>query len=319
MKNGVPISFLSAEARVLDVSPGNPRLIGKNSLALKQFSNQPPPGRTYDSDTRALRQIKRKSALHLFLVAIFGLTITGCGGPKEEVTVKSDPVKESVGPAHVKVVDPATVGTVKGKILFEGQAPAPKEISVKGNPECAVLHPGGEITSEELVVNHGALQNVFIYVKEGLDGYLFPTPQEPVTIQNKNCVYVPHVTGVMAGQPVVFLNQDSTLHNIHSYPKNSKAFNLGLPLVGMKKTKKFDAPELMVPLKCDVHPWMQGYIGVLSHPYFAVSDANGQFELKNLPPGEYTVEAWHEKLGVRSQRVTLGANETKQTEFKYTA
>ena len=257
-----------------------------------------------------------------YLITIFlVLSLSGCGKPKEEVTIKSEPVAESA-PANVtaKTVDPATVGNIKGKILLEGEAPAPKMLSVKGNPECAVLHPGGTIVSEELVANNGALQNVFVYVKEGLEGYIFPSFElTSVIIKNKGCVYVPHISGAMVGQPVVFLNEDSTLHNIHSYPKNSNAFNLGLPIVGMKQTKTFNTSEVMVPLKCDVHPWMQGYIGVLSHPYFAVSDANGQFELKNLPPGEYTVEAWHEKLGVRSQRVTLGANETKQTEFKYTA
>ena len=161
------------------------------------------------------------------------------------------------------------------------------------------------------------MQNVFVYVKEGLEGYSFTAPTEPVTIENKTCVYVPHVTGVRVGQPVNFLNQDSTLHNIHAYPKASKPFNLGLPLVGMRQTKKFDAPEIMVPLKCDVHPWMQGYIGVVSNPYFAVSDISGQFELKNLPPGDYVIEAWHEKLGAQTQNVTIRANETKNLDFKF--
>ena len=140
-----------------------------------------------------------------------------------------------------------------------------------------------------------------------------------MTIENSKCAYVPHVTGVRAGQSVNFLNRDSTLHNIHSYPKASKAFNLGLPLVDMKQTKKFDAPEIMVPLKCDVHPWMLGYIGVVAHPYFDVSDANGHFELKNLPPGGYVIEAWHEKLGIQTQNVTMGANETKEIEFRFTS
>src|SRR3989338_728074 len=120
-------------------------------------------------------------------------------------------------------------------------------------------------------------------------------------------MYVPHGGGGMGGPPVKFFKQDFTPHNIHSYPKASKAFNLGLPLVGMKQTKKFDAPEIMVPLKCDVHPWMSGYVGVVAHPYFSVSDANGHFELKNLPPGKYTIEAWHEKLGDKTQSIVISA------------
>ena len=254
-----------------------------------------------------------------FALIFLSLAVAGCSS-KETPTVTSAPAGETPVPsAGTKTVDSATAATVKGKIVFEGEAPVPKQVSVKGNPECSVLHAGGMVQSEELVVNNGALQNVFVYVKEGLEDYSFTAPQEAVTIENKTCMYVPHVTGVMFGQPVNFLNQDSTLHNIHSYPKASKAFNLGLPLVGMKQTKKFDAPEIMVPLKCDVHPWMLGYIGVVSNPYFAVSDASGQFELKNLPPGEYTIEAWHEKLGAQSQKIKIEPQESKEIEFKFTA
>ena len=246
------------------------------------------------------------------------LSVVGCVGAekkKEEVEIRTEPAQS----IEVKAVDPATAGNIKGKILLEGEAPAPRMLSVKGNPECAVLHEGGMVSSEELVVNNGSLQNVFVYVKQGLEGQTFPVPPEALVIENKSCTYVPHVSGVQVGQPVQFLNQDSTLHNIHSYPKSSKPFNLGLPVVGMKQTKKFDAPEIMVPLKCDVHPWMQGYLGVLTHPYFSVSGAEGGFELKNLPPGRYVIEAWHEKLGAQFQTVEIGPQETKEIEFKFTA
>lgn len=238
----------------------------------------------------------------------------GCAS-KEEVSVTSAPATESA--PQGSPVDPATVGSVKGKVFFDGTVPEPKMMSVKGNPECAALHQAGMIASEELVSQGGMLQNVFVYVKQGLEGRSFTPPSRPVTVANKNCVYVPHVSGVMAGQPVEFLNQDSTLHNVHSYPRNGKAFNLGLPLVGMKQVKKFDAAEVMVPLKCDVHPWMLGYIGVLPHPYFGVTGADGGFELKDLPPGDYVLEAWHEKLGAQTQNVTLGPQETKELEFRF--
>lgn len=256
----------------------------------------------------------------IFLFAGFAMLLAGCGGSKEGAAPEApSPESVSAPAAGSGAVDPSTAAAVKGKISFEGTAPAPAALSVKGNPECAVFHKGGSVASEELVVNGDALQNVFVYVKEGLEGYSFAPPQEPVVIENKGCLYVPHVAGAMVGQSVSFLNQDTTLHNIHSYPKSQKAFNLGLPLIGMKQTKKFEAPEIMVPLKCDVHPWMLGYIGVLPHPYFAVSDASGQFELRGLPPGEYTVEAWHEKLGAQTQKITVGAQETKEIGFKFTA
>ena len=257
----------------------------------------------------------RKLLLMLAVVLVAGCT------PKEN----SADIAVSTGSPEVKPataglsVDAATAGVLKGKILFEGAAPEPKQLSVKGNPECAVLHAGGTIASEELLAKDGLLQNVFVYVKEGLENYSFTAPSTPVTIENKTCMYVPHVSGAMVGQSIVFLNQDPTLHNIHAYPKEGKAFNLGLPLVGMKQTKKFDTPEVMVPLKCDVHPWMLGYVGVLAHPYFQVTGADGSFELKDLPAGTYTVEAWHEKLGAQTQSVTLGPQETKEISFTFKA
>ena len=257
--------------------------------------------------------------MNRFCVTIFAAgLIAGCG-PKEEVAVTSAPATESAPTAVLRRVDPATAGVVKGKVFFDGQVLEPKMVSVKGNPECAALHAGGMIASEELVSQNGLLQNAFVYVKQGLEGYSFQTPGTPVTIENRLCTYAPHVSGAMVGQDIVFLNQDSTLHNIHSYPKNAKPFNLGLPLVGMKQVKRFDAAEVMVPLKCDVHPWMLGYIGVLPHPYFQATGADGSFELKGLPPGDYVVEAWHEKLGVQEQNVTLAPNETKEISFKFSS
>lgn len=254
-----------------------------------------------------------------FVLLLSVFLITGCGSKEQNAEPVSSPVEISAPSPSAKTMDAASAGSVKGKILFEGTAPEPKQVSVKGNPECAALHQGGMIASEELVVTNGVLQNVFVYVKQGLEGYSFTPPAEAHTVENKQCVYVPHVSGAMVGQSVVFLNQDSTLHNVHSYPKNSKGFNLGLPLVGMKQTKKFDAPEVMVPLKCDVHPWMLGYVGILSHPYFQVSAPDGTFELKGLPAGEYIIEAWHEKLGAQSQTVRIEPQGTKEIEFKFVA
>ena len=260
---------------------------------------------------------------YLSFLLLGSVLVAGCGQKAVEVTsTASTEIPASSTPVNnvsAAVIDPASAGTIKGKVLFEGTVPPAQEISVRGNPECAVFHQGGKVKSEELVVNNGALQNVFVYVKEGLEGKSFPAPSEAVTIQNKSCVYVPHVSGAQVGQSIILLNEDPTLHNIHSYSKNSKSWNLGLPFQGMKQTKKFEAAEVMVHLKCDVHPWMSGYVGVLSHPYFSVSGADGSFEIKNLPPGEYLIEAWQEKLGVQSQKIKIEPQETKELEFKFTA
>ncbi len=261
--------------------------------------------------------MKKNSFVFLVMAMIL---VSGCGQKAAEnapaESSASVPTENKTAPAQ-QPIDAATAGTVKGKVSFQGTTPAVQEISVLGNPECAVFHPDGKVKSEELIVSDGALQNVFVYVKEGLEGRSFPTPTEPVTIENKGCLYVPHVIGVQVNQPVILLNNDPTLHNIHSYSKNSKPWNLGLPIQGMKQTKKFEAAEVMVPMKCDVHPWMRGYIGVLPHPYFAVTGKDGTFEIKNLPPGEYLIEAWHEKLGVQSQKIKIEPQASKEIEFKF--
>ena len=259
--------------------------------------------------------MKKAGSVIIFFLAF---VMSGCGQSSQDTPKAnvSEPGSSPVG-STTKKMDPATVSTIKGKVTFEGQAPAPKEILIRGNPECSVFHKEGKILSEELVAENDGLRNVFVYIKEGLEGYQFDPPSEPVTISNKSCVYTPHVSGAQAGQPVALLNEDNTLHNVHTYSKNNRPFNLGFPFQGMKQTKKFDAAEIMVTLKCDVHPWMIGYLGVVSHPCFAVSGPDGSFELKNLPPGEYTIEAWHEKLGVQSQKIKIGPQETKEIQFRF--
>ena len=254
----------------------------------------------------------------IFLIAAT-FFFSGCGASDKKEAAPSDAPASAPVSSGLKAPDLSTAGTLSGRVLFEGAAPAPKQISIKGTPECAALHPGGVILSEELLVKDGGIANAFVYIKQGLEGYLFPTPSESVTVANNGCMYVPHVVGVQVNQSVVFLNNDSTLHNIHAFPKANKPFNLGLPLTSMKQTKKFAEAEVMVPMKCDVHSWMQGYIGVVPHPYFAVTDASGNFKIANLPAGDYVVEVWQEKLGVQSQKVRIEPQKTQNLEFKYTA
>lgn len=257
-----------------------------------------------------------------FIITLTVVLSAGCGQKTESTDV---PASEQVSSASTavssakKAVDPATTGVLKGKVIFEGQAPAPTTIPIRGNPECSIFHEGGAVPSEELLVSDGRIKDVFVYIKEGLEGYSFEVPQTSVEVDNKKCVYVPHVTGAQVGQSILILNSDPTLHNVHAMPKNSKSFNIGLPSAGMKQIRKFDAPEVMIPLKCDVHPWMKGYVGVLAHPYFQVTGQDGAFELKNIPSGTYTVEVWQEKLGTQQQSVTIGPQETKEIEFKYSA
>ena len=164
-----------------------------------------------------------------------------------------------------------------------------------------------------------SLENVFVYVKDGLGNYAFDVPTQPATIDQKDCRYHPHVFGMRVGQPLEIINSDPTLHNIHALPKSNQEFNTGQPIQGMKTTHTFTAKEVMVPFKCDVHGWMNAYVGVVNHPYFAVTDKDGKFELKGVPPGTYTIEAWHEKLGTMTQSVTLGQKDSKEINFTFKA
>jgi plastocyanin len=169
------------------------------------------------------------------------------------------------------------------------------------------------------VVADGKLANVFVYVKDGLGNYVYDQPTDKVTIDQQNCRYHPHVFGMRVGQTLIIKNSDDTLHNIHAMPKINTEFNEGEPIKGMTREKTFTAKEVMVPFKCDVHGWMNAYVGVLDHPYYALTDKDGKFELKSLPPGTYTIEAWHEKLGTMEQKVTLGQKETKDVSFTFKA
>ena len=183
------------------------------------------------------------------------------------------------------------------------------------DPACAAAGPQ---TTEYYVVSgdHG-LDNVFVFVKSGLGDRTFPVPTTPVVLDQQGCRYHPHVAGVQVGQPLEVINGDDTLHNVHAVPSVNAEFNMGQPIKGMKLTHTFTAPEIMIPFKCDVHGWMNAYVGVVDNPYYAVSAGGGAFELKSLPPGTYEIEAWHEKLGTRTQTVTVGPKETRAIAFTF--
>lgn len=211
---------------------------------------------------------------------------------------------------------PLLAGTVTGKATFTGTPPQMETISMNADPVCASLHSGPVLNPAVIINPNGTLKNVFVYVKEGLEGQSFPAPTTPAVIDQQGCQYAPHVFGMQVGQPLEIINSDSTLHNVHSQAEKSKQFNLGMPIQGMKLQKKFEAAEVMVKFKCDVHPWMNAYIGVLTHPFYGVSGDEGSFEIKDLPAGNYVLEAWHEKYGTQTQQVTVG-EEPVNAEFTF--
>ncbi len=214
-------------------------------------------------------------------------------------------------------VDPNTAGSISGTVKFAGTAPKAQKISMGADAYCKTQH-ATDVVSEEVVVNpNKTLKYVYVYVKSGLGTTKFPAPTEPVVFDQKGCLYTPHVAAVQVGQPLKIRNSDGVLHNVNVRPTKNQGFNMGQPVQGMESDKTFTTPEVMIPVKCDVHPWMHAWIGVQDHPYASVTSDDGSFSLKNLPPGEYEIEAWHEKYGTATQKVTVGAKESKTIEFTF--
>lgn len=215
-------------------------------------------------------------------------------------------------------------GSITGTISYAGAAPAPKPISMDADPVCASSSPDAH--AEDVVVNGDKLQNVLVYIKDGkagdksIKGLKFDPPAQPATLDQKGCHYVPHVLAVQVNQAFNVTNSDATAHNVNVDAKLNDKFNQGQSPGAAPIIKQFKREETVVPVKCNQHPWMRAYVGVLSHPFFAVSDKDGRFEIRGVPPGTYTVVAWHEKYpqGL-TQSVTVGASENKETTFSFSA
>lgn len=211
--------------------------------------------------------------------------------------------------------------TVSGKVRFEGKLPAKwkdKKIDVAADPYCSSTSPDGHLTEVFRINDKGEVQNVFVWIQKGLEGKNFPLPAGTVLLDQVGCRYVPHVLGVRVGQGLLIRNSDATMHNIHSTSKANQEFNFGQPQKGAETVKTFEAPEVMVKMKCDVHGWMGAYVGVVSHPFFAVSGEGGDFQLKDLPPGDYEVGAWHEKFGTLTQSLKIEGPGAKELSFTFT-
>ena len=250
---------------------------------------------------------------HLFLLAfvIAAAAAIACGGGESQPASTTPPA----APAPVtNPVDPGTAATITGTAMLEGKPPAPQPINLASDDYCVKQ---GSKTTRTFVVDGNGLQNVFVYVKDGLGDLKFPVPTTPAVLDQRGCWYEPRVFGIQVGQPLNIVNSDETLHNVHAVPMANREFNRGQGLKGLKFTTTFTTPEVMVPFKCDVHKWMNAWIGVVPHPFYATSGSGGSFSIKGLPPGTYTIEAWHEKLGTMTQTVTVGAKETKPITFNF--
>ena len=270
--------------------------------------------------------------MHKFLSTLFATTLVltmSCGKGKEankEDEGEDDQQAQTTTTAASTAATSATAAaapvsadaaTVTGVVKLAAAAPKMPAIQMSADPYCQSQHSGAPALDEEVVAGAGGeLENVFVYVKNISGNY--PVPSTPVVIDQHGCQYHPHVMGIQVGQPLQIKNSDATLHNIHALPVVNSSFNEGQPVQGMVSTKKFDKPEITpFKVKCDVHGWMKAYMAVMPHPFYSVSQGNGTFTIANLPPGNYTIVAWHEKYGQQEQQVTVGPKESKAVNFTF--
>ena len=240
------------------------------------------------------------------------ISMVACGGGGSEQAAAPEASSEA---APTPAAPAGGSGTITGKATYANGDPDTK-ISMDADPVCASLHPDVVHTEKIVHDDNGNLANVFVYVKEGLTGK-YPAPSSNHLLDQVGCQYSPHISGMQVDQKLVIRNSDPTLHNVHAMPNINKEFNMGQPFQGMELEHTFDKAEVMVRFKCDVHPWMASYMGVLDHPFFGVSGGDGGYSIGNLPAGDYVVEAWHEELGTQTQSVTVGASGEVEASFDF--
>ncbi len=247
------------------------------------------------------------------------ILVFGCSSEKAPETTEQ-PTATATAPAGTPV-DQATVGTITGKITFTGAKPKLATIKMDQDPVCVGKHSSPVHVEDGDVSANGTLPNVFVYIKEGADKYAWPTPSDAVTLDQDGCMYKPHVLGVQVDQTLHIVSSDATTHNIHPQPKDNREWNESQAPGAAALDKKFARAEVMIPVKCNQHPWMKAYVGVVKNPLFAVTGADGTFTIKGVPPGDYTIEAWTATGGAQGQtqeqKVTVGAKEAKTVDFGF--
>lgn len=250
----------------------------------------------------------KKFSVGLLLLVCAALLVASCKPTKKK------PIDNGGDEAKPKYASKNDEGEVKGVISFDGAPPAPKQIDMSQDANCG----GGSKLSDDLLVEGGKLQNAFVYLKGGpADRFSFSIPADPVVLDQVGCRYTPRILGLMANQTLRVLNSDQTTHNVHPSPKRNAEWNQVQSANGAPIEKKFSRPETLIPIKCNQHPWMTAWVGVMEHPFYTVSAKDGSFTIANVPPGEYTLVAYHETLGEKTQKVTVGAKGSVTQDFSF--
>ena len=256
---------------------------------------------------------------NLIVLLCAGVLVLGCGGGGDappQSPAETPGETPAAAPAG-KSVDTATAGSISGKVNYAGEQGRKARIRMNADPNCASQH-NSPVYAQNLEINeNGTLQHAFVFVKAGLEDYTFQPPAEAAVLNQQGCLYTPHVMGIQTGQELKVLNSDQTTHNINPSPANNRDWNVSQSPSSDPIIRRFARAEIMIPVKCNVHPWMKAYLGVVAHPYFAVTGSDGSYSLEGLPPGDYTVEVWHEKLGAQDQKITVTASQAATLDFNY--
>ena len=264
---------------------------------------------------------KRMRFWFALFVAVSLLSLVLACGKNDDDELAEDEEETTEETASVKYEPKGNEGKITGNINFAGTPPEARAVDMNADPACAARNPNA--TAEDVVFKNGKLQNVFIYIKDGqtadggrkINNLTFNVPATEAKLDQQGCQYTPHVLGVQAGQKLAVYNSDPTTHNVNVQPKTNQAFNQAQGQSAPPIVKTFGRAEVLIPVKCNQHPWMKGYIGVLKHPFFAVNREDGTYEISGVPPGSYTVEAWHERYGAKTMQVTVAANGSATADF----
>lgn len=251
--------------------------------------------------------MKRHVLVAIGIALVVTLSAVSCQKKTEsESSAPSTAPRAAPAPSATPEAAPATGGGLSGVVSFKGTVPPAKTIQLEADPQCVTMHPGGLKASDIEVGTGNGLKDTLVYVSSDVSGTFTP-PSASVTIDQQGCWYHPRMVAMMAGQTLVVRNSDNTVHNFHTQSKVNPVINQVQSTVG-DISKVLSKPEKPFDVKCDIHPWMKGTLAVFSHPYFAVTDDNGAYTIPNLPPGDYTITAYHPKAGTVSQKVTVDSS-----------
>ena len=266
-----------------------------------------------------MRFPKADHFMAVLAATLFLISTARCGRPKAPPPAPAEESVVTEEPAPPPEPARIDTGALAGRVVLAAKPPPNPRIRMTSDPACRRAHGQHSVVQEIVAVDdRGGLRNVFVYLSSGPAlRRSYPPPADPVVLDQTGCLFRPRVFGLQVGQALRAVNSDPTLHNVHAFSSAGNGFNTAQPVQGMESEFRLKSPEVMMKIKCDVHPWMVAYAGVLPHPFFTVSDEHGRFRIPGVPPGRYQVTAWHEYYGVQTASAYVEPGQTAEVTFTY--